>query len=329
MKQRQDKLENDIREHDGRISDLTDRTASCEDVVEDIKSTLSEHENNITTIKQHCDSRFESVMADVRAQGDQIRELENNRMVNWPLVSENQNEQTAGTSDKSQTNQPGILNEVNRTVNECIERQRNIIIFNAPESNSNLRDQVSMHDNDYVRSICQYLSGEDQRFTQKRLGKRVKFDSVQSGRGNDAGSRDNVSGGDAEQTDQGSPGSGSDASASVAEAPIYRPRPLMVQFADIDSKAKIMKKLFRLSLDEVPDEIKNINVKHDMTPEEREIDKKLRQQAREMNSAKEDLNSKYKVTGPPWERKITKVAVPNRSRDRVKPQAQETVKGNH
>ena len=268
-------------------------------------------------------------MADVRAQGDQIREPENNRMVNWPMVSENQNEQTAGTGDKSQTNQPGILSEVNRTENECIERQRNIIIFNAPESNSNLRDQVSMHDNEYVRGLCQFLSGEDQRFTQKRFGQKVKFDSVQSGRGNDAGSRDNVSGGNGEQTDQENPGSEIDASASVAEAPIYRPRPLMVQFADIDSKAKIMKKLYRLSLDEVPDEIKNINVKHDLTPEEREIDKKLRQQAREMNSAKEDLNSKYNVTGSPWERKITKVAVPNRSRGRVKPQAQETVKGNH
>ena len=63
-------------------------------------------------------------------------------------------------------------------------------------------------------------------------------------------------GGNGKQTDQENPVSEIDASASVAEAPIYKPRPLMVQFVDIDSKAKIMEKLYRLSLDEAPDEIK-------------------------------------------------------------------------
>ena len=48
----------------------------------------------------------------------------------------------------------------------------------------------------------------------------------------------------------------------------------------------------------------------------REHDKELRNQAREMNEVDEDLNIKFKVTGPPWERNISKINVRNHSQCR-------------
>ena len=57
------------------------------------------------------------------------------------------------------------------------------------------------------------------------------------------------------------------------------------------------------------------------------IDKELRNQAREMNEVNEDLNIKFKVTGPPWERKISKINVRNHSQRRqIQPQGESQAK---
>ena len=113
----------------------------------------------------------------------------------------------------------------------------------------------------------------------------------------------------------------------AATGSTYKARPMLVEFVDVESKGKIMKKLFRLANDDTPDELKRISVKHDMTPSEREHDKELRNRAREMNEVNEDLNIKFKVTGPPWERKISKINVRNHSQRRqIQPQGESQAK---
>ena len=67
------------------------------------------------------------------------------------------------------------------------------------------------------------------------------------------------------------------------------PRPLLVQFNELERKGKIMKKIFRLGEEEVPDDFADISVKHDLTPSERETEKAL--------------------PPPPWERVIVKMIV--------------------
>ena len=102
----------------------------------------------------------------------------------------------------------------------------------------------------------------------------------------------------------------------VATGSACKARPMLVEFVDVESKEELIEKLFRLANDDTPDEMKRISVKHDMTPSEREHDKELYNQAREMSEVYEDLNIKFKVTGPPWERKISKINVRNQSQRR-------------
>ena len=59
-----------------------------------------------------------------------------------------------------------------------------------------------------------------------------------------------------------------------------------------------MKKLFRLGDDDVPEDMANIAVKHDMTPAEREADKELRKQAKEKTVQLNQKNIKFVVRAP-------------------------------
>ena len=183
-----------------------------------------------------------------------------------------------------------------------MERQRNSVVFNAPESNSNLQEEIAKQDKGFIQNLSRYLIAEDLQFTTKCLGKRVKTSNPENV---------NVSRTEVNDVRQGMSSYGQAATCST-----YKARPMLVEFVDVESKGKIMKKLFRLAND-TPDEMKQISVKHDMTPSEREHDKGLHNQALEMNEVNEDLNIKFKVMGPPWERKISKVNVRNHNGPRV------------
>ena len=89
----------------------------------------------------------------------------------------------------------------------------------------------------------------------------------------------------------------------------WEPRPMLVQFNELEGKGKIMKKIFRLGEEEVPDDFADISVKHDMTPSERETEKALRKQAREKTTEQQEKNVEFVVRGPPWERVIVKMIV--------------------
>ena len=91
----------------------------------------------------------------------------------------------------------GIISEVTRNINERLERQKNIVVFNVDESNSNLKDDIVRQDMAYVQDICRYLAGEDLHYSVKRLGRReIKSreeseqsseQSEQGGQGQDGG----------------------------------------------------------------------------------------------------------------------------------------------
>ena len=57
----------------------------------------------------------------------------------------------------------------------------------------------------------------------------------------------------------------------------------------------------------MPDELLSISVKHDLTPDEREREKKLRQDVKIQNASNPEKNSKFVVWGPPWERTVCKL----------------------
>ena len=59
-----------------------------------------------------------------------------------------------------------------------------------------------------------------------------------------------------------------------------------------------MKKMFKLGDDDVPEDMANIAVQHDMTPAERETDRELRKQAKE-NTVHINKKNQVRSKGPP------------------------------
>ena len=101
-------------------------------------------------------------------------------------------------------------------------------MFNVSESSSNIKDEIMKEDMNYVKELCHYLAGEDLHYLVKRLGRRVRKQNEEEGNGE---------GGDRE---------------------LFEPRPLLVQFQDNESKATVMKHLYMLGEDDVPEEFSGL-----------------------------------------------------------------------
>jgi len=81
-------------------------------------------------------------------------------------------------------------------------------------------------------------------------------------------------------------------------------RPLLVKFKKTESKTKIFKGIKKTSGDE---KFKDIRVANDLTKTERENDRKMHDQAKDMSKNSGDYT--YRVRGPPWARRIAKIRV--------------------
>ena len=152
-----------------------------------------------------------------------------------------------------------IVSEVTHMVNERLDRQTNVVMFNVSESNSNIKDEIMKEDMNYVKELCSYLVGEDLHYSVKRLGRRVHKQNEQEG---------NSEGGDRE---------------------LFEPRPLLVQFRDNESA--VMKHLYMLGEDDVPEDFSDLSVKHDMTPVEREAEKELCRKVKGLNEENQQKTS--------------------------------------
>ena len=173
----------------------------------------------------------------------------------------------------------------NKNVADRLDRQSNAILFNLTDSKSNLKAEVMTHNVTWVKQLCLATAGKEVSFSCKRLGRKTLC--WQTGEG-DNGRSTSPGHGDNNGDDNATPHPNSN-----------RPRPLLVQFTEPEEKAAVMKNLFKLADDEVPDHISCVRVKHDMTQEEREIEKWLQLEAKQENEAKTDLNFRHVVRGTP------------------------------
>ena len=236
---RQDKLEREVGEQSSKIKQLDDRVASSEAKVNSIEESL-------------------------KAQQEFI-----------PKLGQSQYEGQSSHVEKGKE----IVSEVTRTVNERLDRQTNVVMFNVSESNSNIKDEIMKEDMNYVKELCRYLAGEDLHYSVKRLGRRVRKQNEQDGNG------------------------------EGVDRELFEPRPLLVQFRDNESKAAVMKHLYMLGEDDVPEEFSGLSVKHDMTPAEREAEKELRRKVKGMNEENQQKNIKFVIRGPPWEREVVRMEI--------------------
>ena len=85
-----------------------------------------------------------------------------------------------------------------------------------------------------------------------------------------------------------------------------KPRPLLIEVNSEDKKKALFKNLSKLQ--RAPEKYKSISVQNDLTPKQREQEKMLREEAKKKE---EDASGevKFRVRGPPWDRKIIRVEV--------------------
>ena len=81
-------------------------------------------------------------------------------------------------------------------------------------------------------------------------------------------------------------------------------RPIMVQFTERSLKNRVMESLIKLK--DAPDKFRNIGIGHDLSPSEREISKKLVNEAKEKQQ-KEAGEFFWRVRGPPGQMKIVRM----------------------
>jgi hypothetical protein len=84
-------------------------------------------------------------------------------------------------------------------------------------------------------------------------------------------------------------------------------RPILVCLKSQGAKGKLFKNVNRVV--QYVGEFKDIRISNDLTIQEREIEKKLYNEAKQLQE-KESGDFIYKVRGPPWERKVRKIPKP-------------------
>ena len=82
-----------------------------------------------------------------------------------------------------------------------------------------------------------------------------------------------------------------------------RSRPLQIKLNSEEKKKALFKNLVHLK--NAPDKFRNMSIQNDLTKKQRVKEKKLREEAKKMET--ESLGEdKYRVAGPPWARRIVK-----------------------
>ena len=90
----------------------------------------------------------------------------------------------------------------------------------------------------------------------------------------------------------------------VKDEEVSLPRLLLVTLTEA-AKAALMKNAYKLQFS--TSEMKEIQIKHDMSKEDRQREYELRQEARQKQMDNTDQDFLYRVRGPNWDRKIVKI----------------------
>jgi len=152
-------------------------------------------------------------------------------------------------------------------------RDKNIIIFNADESGSDVGSSRKSHDQKLFDDICEVVVKQSVPVKSiNRLGKLPSKDD-----------------------------------SNDSDAPPSKPRPLKISFSSVFDKRKFLANMRELK--NARDDIKKISIQHDLSPEERKTRKDLVLEAREKNeNLLPEADFLYKVRGPPHAVKIVKVS---------------------
>ena len=154
------------------------------------------------------------------------------------------------------------------------DRERNIIIHGIAEQTMSDPQSRKEADTLIVGQLADILQ-----FDKAKLGNVVRL-----------GKKDSM-----EQTAEGS--------SSMSHR--LRPRPIRVTLSDNGAKRTFFKSLPKLKQIDENSIFRKVSISHDMSKEERDVENKLREEARERSS--QSGGHRYVVRGPPWARRVVQM----------------------
>jgi hypothetical protein len=161
-----------------------------------------------------------------------------------------------------------IVKSVSTNINERMQRQKNVVIFGLTDPTAILKKEVKAEDYDYETAKDIYRTVC---LDDQELREKTDFETVRLGKkpeGEDKPSK----------------------------------RPLLVKFNETKHKSALMRNLKNLK-----DSKYKISVREDMSKEDREVERALREEAKTKNSDNVDPQWIYVVKGEPWNRRVVKV----------------------
>ena len=242
---------------------------SIQDQMSEVRKELADTKNKIENRVNTVESRVDSINTAMDKLQEEVTEGLEKLKAEAEDRNKTENKRDTDANNTPATSHPTVTQEVLNTVNEQ-SRKKNVVIFGLTEKNTNLREEIKTHDLETVQDIIKHVTDVDEcpKMTTTRLGKRP--DNTESTSTND-------------------------------QTPAKRP--VLVRFENEADKSTFMKRLYRLK----GSSFAHISVKQDMTREEREKEKKLREEAKNLNNSNKDQNIIYLVRGETWNRRVEKV----------------------
>jgi hypothetical protein len=178
---------------------------------------------------------------------------------------------SAAHQGRGPTSAPTTVSEAAKEVQARVDRKNNIVIYNVPEPNSIMKEDVETQDRETLNTLCSKMGvsiTQEEVLTTRRLGRRQQKD--------------------------------------IGDQTVAVPRTLLASLAE-HTKPKIMRNLYKLrDADEI---YRKMSVKHDMTRDERDQERHLREEARGLQEKDKSGNFIYLVRGMPWERQVRKIRI--------------------
>lgn len=247
--------------------------AECQGVSNQIYKLLSDKSSSIHWFCTGCNgaaARLYKMVCALQANQDKL--IEDVGQLSAEVANQNKSitdlsHEVKSIEAKISTSLCNKLDEKLKERDERQIRELNSIIFNLPESESDISDTRV---NDDKRSFYK-LSHEilDVNVTDNDISRIVRLGA---------------------KRDDGSA------------------RPLLVSFTSADVKRQVMRNAFHLK-----GNVNKIGINHDMSQEDRSLNKKLLQEARELNNGEDSGEFIYRVRGPPGSRKVVKLRVQSHS----------------
>jgi hypothetical protein len=219
------------------------------------------------SIEQKCKTMFQSFKEELEEKIDHLQ----TQIEELKRASEDKDKKQE-QDQKNQWSKPSdsqiLVNSVSSSVNDRLGRKKNVVIFGIEEPDTNVKEETKQHDTQTMKDIYKLVTETD-------VQAQVDFETLRLGKKQED-----------RQDDQHQKSK----------------RPLLVKFHDEKTKG-----LFMRNLNKLKDSDYKISVREDLSREDRQKEKTLRDEVTQKNLENKDPQWQYVIKGEAWNRKIVRV----------------------